>query len=353
MRENGNRKTKILHLLRSDSFSGAENVVCQIINLFRDDQVEMVYCSPDGEIIKSLQEHNITFRPLKRFCINEIRRVVKEYKPDIIHAHDISASVASALMIGNVRIISHMHVNHQNMRGMNLRTFLFLLCSMRFEHIYWVSRSAFSNYRFSKWISGKSSILYNIIDQDTIYKRVCQDPNTYDHDIIYIGRLTYQKNPQKLLRVLSMVIRDKPDTRVLIVGNGDLLEECRCLVVELGLDSNVTFLGFRDNPLKMLRDAKVMILTSRFEGTPMCALEAMALGVPVVSTPIDGLIDLVENGITGFLSDDEIEMAKLVLELISNSQKHIRFSNNSLKRFEILNNMKAYKKELKNIYFDS
>ena len=62
-------------------------------------------------------------------------------------------------------------------------------------------------------------------------------------------------------------------------------EETRAVCQSLGLQKNVQFLGFQSNPIKMVHDSKVMVLTSRWEGTPMCAMEAMAVGTPVVSTP--------------------------------------------------------------------
>lgn len=61
------------------------------------------------------------------------------------------------------------------------------------------------------------------------------------------------------------------------------------------------FGGFRKNPYKILKNSQVMIMTSRWEGLGMCALEAMALGVPVVSTPTGGLCEIIEDGKNGFL----------------------------------------------------
>lgn len=68
----------------------------------------------------------------------------------------------------------------------------------------------------------------------------------------------------------------------------------------LALENSVSFLGFQKKPLKMLQDAKCMLMTSRWEGLPMSALEAMALGVPLVCTPTDGLNALITEGETGF-----------------------------------------------------
>ena len=65
---------RVLHLLRSDSFSGAENVVCQIIGMIKDEpDFEMVYCSPDGQIRDALAERKIEFEPIKKFSVKEVR----------------------------------------------------------------------------------------------------------------------------------------------------------------------------------------------------------------------------------------------------------------------------------------
>ena len=66
------------------------------------------------------------------------------------------------------------------------------------------------------------------------------------------------------------------------MGDGDLARHIVELSKKLGIDKNVTFFGFRDNPIKILYCSKVMLMTSRYEGTPMSALEAQALGVPIV-----------------------------------------------------------------------
>lgn len=140
------------------------------------------------------------------------------------------------------------------------------------------------------------------------------DENTYDFDMIYLGRLTYQKDPQRLMRLSAALKARKPDIKVAVVGAGELEEETKALCRELDLQDNVHFLGFQSNPIKMVADSKAMILTSRWEGTPMCALEAMALGTPVVSTPSDGMKDLIENGVDGYLSDEDAVLAEDILK---------------------------------------
>lgn len=335
---------KILHLLQSDRFSGAENVVCQIINMFKDEpNIEMVYCSPDGQIREALKERNIRFVPLKNFSVGEIKRVLKEEKPDIIHAHDMRASFYAARVCENISLISHIHNNAFNSRGISPKSIAYMYAAMKAKHIFWVSQSSFKGYAFHKLFHKKSEVLYNIIDIDALYEKMRLDTKKYNFDITYIGRLTYPKNPQRLMRVFRLVKEKMPTVKIAVVGTGDLEKEIKELAKEYGLVDNVDFLGFQSNPSKILYDSKVMVMTSRWEGTPMCALEALALGVPIVSTPTDGMRDLIELDENGFLSEDDNVLAKKIVELVSDTNKQLESSKKARDFSVRYNNIQTYK----------
>lgn len=117
---------KVLHLLESPRFSGAENVVCQIILMLKD-EIEFVYCSRDGQIREALQERNIKFCPIKKLSVSEVKRVIKEEKPDLIHAHDMRASFYAALVCGRIPLISHIHNNNFDSRGLSVKSILYFL----------------------------------------------------------------------------------------------------------------------------------------------------------------------------------------------------------------------------------
>jgi glycosyltransferase involved in cell wall biosynthesis len=222
---------------------------------------------------------------------------------------------------------------------------------MRAKHILWVSQSTFGGYYFHRLLQKKSSVLYNVIDIRAVREKMQTDTNIYPYHIVYVGRLTYQKNPQRLINVLSRVVSCKPDVKVAIVGEGDLLEETQSLCKEIHLTDNIEFLGFMENPLKLVRDAKVMVMTSRFEGTPMCALEALALGTPIVSTPTDGLCELIENGKNGYLSEKDEALARHLLSLMDSPEKQHAFSAEAEHRSVIYNDLRAYREKLTEIYF--
>ena len=341
---------KVMHVLNSRIYSGAEKVVCQIIKSFRDD-VEMVYCSPDSDIVRQmLAEQNVTFLPMETMSTKELKRVIREQKPDLIHAHDMRASFFCALCCGRIPLVSHIHNNAYDARGLSPKTIAYLLAGFKAKHILWVSNSSFEGYAFHKLFAQKSSVLYNIIDTDAIFDKKARDENTYDYDMIYVGRLTFQKDPQRLMRLCARLKESKPDLKVAIVGTGELEAEAKQLCAELKITENVQFLGFQSNPIKMVHDSKAMILTSRWEGTPMCALEAMALGTPVVSTPSDGMTDLLDDGINGYLTDDDAVMAEKLLKIMSDDAHRSFLGENAKKKFAEINDAPKYKQAIYDCY---
>lgn len=334
---------RVLHLLSSNRYSGAENVVCQIVHMFRkDDCYEMIYCSPDGPIREALKERDVNFVPVKGTSVSEFRRVILELRPDIIHAHDMRASFLAALACGKIPLISHIHNNGFDSRALTLKVLLYSFAAYKARHIFWVSKSAYESFFFRTAFQKKSSVLQNIIDPRIVQKKADDSADQTAYDIVFIGRMSYPKNPQRLITVLEACVQKVPELRAAIIGSGELDEEIQNLVATNGLAENVRFLGFMSNPYGILKNSKVMLMTSRWEGTPMCALEAMALGVPVVSTPTDGLNDIIENGVNGFLSNDDRQLAKYCIDVVNDQRIQSSMSKAQLSRASEINNVTMY-----------
>lgn len=342
---------KVMHVLNSRIYSGAEKVVCQIIKGFAKEGVEMVYCSPESEIVaRMLKEQGVTYLTVESLTPANLKKVIEAEKPDLIHAHDMRASLVSALCCGKIPLISHIHNNAYDARGLSVKSVGYLYGGMKAKKIIWVSNSSYEGYLFHKLFAKKSLVLYNIIDTEQIFAKKAQDENTYDYDMIYVGRLTYQKDPQRLMRLCARLKESKPNLKVAIVGTGELEEEVKQLCCELGIENNVYFLGFQSNPIKMIHDSKALILTSRWEGTPMCALEAMALGTPIVSTPSDGMRDLIENGVNGYLTDDDAVMAENLLKIMNDPEHRKLLSENTVAKFGKINDAPKYQQTIADCY---
>lgn len=177
-----------------------------------------------------------------------------------------------------------------------------------------------------------------------------KDKNEYHYDVAYVGRITYQKNPEKLVDVFKILYEMNPQIKVAVVGTGDKFEEFVNLIEKNGLNENIEILGFMDNPLKLLYSSKVMVMTSRYEGLPMTVLEAMALGVPIVSTPVDGLKEIVFNGENGFLVNDTREIAVRLNEIIQDENMRSDMSNRSIEIFDNMMNIEKYRNIISGVY---
>ncbi|VWL92300.1 GalNAc-alpha-(1-_4)-GalNAc-alpha-(1-_3)-diNAcBac-PP-undecaprenol alpha-1,4-N-acetyl-D-galactosaminyltransferase [Collinsella intestinalis] len=134
------------------------------------------------------------------------------------------------------------------------------------------------------------------------------------------GRLTAQKNYPMMLRVFERVHKVFPEYRLEIYGKGDLLDELRQLADSLGVLQSVDFMGFRKDAVQMISTASANLMTSDWEGLSNSLIEALAMGVPTVSTRCagGGAEAVIEDGVNGFLVDcgDVDAMSARVLSIL-------------------------------------
>jgi glycosyltransferase involved in cell wall biosynthesis len=134
-----------------------------------------------------------------------------------------------------------------------------------------------------------------------------------------VGRLAPEKDQAFLIDALGPLLRE--DRRLVIVGDGLEREALRAQVARSPGGRFVHLLGSRDDVQRTLASFDAFALTSRTEGLPLVLLEAMAAGLPVVSTAVGGVPDLVDHGVTGLLCPrgDHVELARLVASLASDA----------------------------------
>jgi len=138
-----------------------------------------------------------------------------------------------------------------------------------------------------------------------------------------VARLVPIKNHRLFLRAAQVVAEAVPQTRFLVVGDGELREELEAYVRDLGLDGSVLFTGWRRDLPRVYADLDVVALTSINEGTPVSLIEALAAGVPVVATAVGGVPDVVADGETGYLVEagDVKGLAEAIIELLRSPEK--------------------------------
>ena len=134
-----------------------------------------------------------------------------------------------------------------------------------------------------------------------------------------VARLSPEKDHKTLLEAFSLVSKKVPSVKLVIAGDGILMEELEIETKELGMEDNVIFLGLRKDVPELLSTFDLFVLSSIREGIPLTILEAMAAGLPVVGTNVGGIGEVVMDGETGFVvpSRDPIALADAIVKILS------------------------------------
>jgi 1,2-diacylglycerol 3-alpha-glucosyltransferase len=148
--------------------------------------------------------------------------------------------------------------------------------------------------------------------------------------LVHVGRIAHEKNIDFLFRVFAAVLRSKPEAIFIVAGEGPALNACKSYVRTLGLAERVRFVGYLARERELLdcyRAGDLFVFSSRTETQGLVLLEAMALGVPVVSTAHMGTADIVnpQRG-ARVAPDDEEQFARIVVELLNDPSRRATMS---------------------------
>jgi glycosyltransferase involved in cell wall biosynthesis len=261
--------------------------------------------------------------------LRQLNALFRQYRPTVVHTHIIGLNYAYPLML-RYRTPARVHTVHSfAQREVGVRVGA------------WVRMLAF-RYRLGGVVpvavadEVRASIqqLYGYPDPPLIPNGVPTDEYAPDPDrraqwrqvhgiephatvLTHVGRFAPPKNHALLVEAFARVRTDAP-LCLLLVGGGELENAVREQVSALGLQERVRFLGVRADVADILRASDVFVLSSRVEGNPLSVMEAMAAGLPVVSTAVGGVPELVREGETGLLvpSEDAGALAQAMQALV-------------------------------------
>jgi 1,2-diacylglycerol 3-alpha-glucosyltransferase len=148
--------------------------------------------------------------------------------------------------------------------------------------------------------------------------------------LVHVGRIAHEKNIEFLFRMFDRVVRSKPGAVFIVAGEGPALASCKAYVRSVGIAQHVRFVGYLSRERELLdcyRAGDLFVFSSRTETQGLVLLEAMALGVPVVSTAHMGTADIMnpQRG-ARVAPDDEAEFANIVLQLLEDAPRRAAMS---------------------------
>jgi N-acetyl-alpha-D-glucosaminyl L-malate synthase BshA len=191
-----------------------------------------------------------------------------------------------------------------------------------------------TNYNIQKEIE----VIYNFIDIDKFKPNKSVEFRKHiaannEKILVHTSNFRVVKRVIDTIKILDKVKKEIP-AKLLLVGDGPDRSECERLTRELNLQKDVIFLGKQDGLTEILNAADLFLMPSQSESFGLSALEAMACGIPVVSSSVGGLPELNIHNETGYIAEigDTERMAKYAIELFTNEKRYNSFSKNARDR---------------------
>jgi glycosyltransferase involved in cell wall biosynthesis len=216
----------------------------------------------------------------------------------------------------------------------------------RFNHLIAVSHATKNEMVAAGIPPALVSVIHNAIDTDTWSPRHATAALREELGLEqagpvlgYVGRIMPEKDLETWLRAAALVAQQYPATRFVLVGegrDGDTLGQLQRLATELGIAEQVHFPGYRAHLLPVYGSFDLFVLSSRREGLPNSILEAMAVGLPVVTTDVAGTSELVLHGHTGYVvpQGDVDRLAHAMVTLVADKQLRQRMGQAGRERIE-------------------
>ncbi len=240
---------------------------------------------------------------IERFCIT-VRHLAEAHEVDLVHAHDWMTFPAAFEFqrVTGVPVFLHVHATEYDRSGENLNHEVFRIEREGFRkatHIFAVSRYTAGMIERLYGISkNKITVVYNAPEENAKLPLFSTEAERKPQ-VIFLGRLTFQKGPDHFLRAAALVCEANRDAQFVFCGTGDLLDQLREQAHRLGIEDRVHFAGFM-NPSEVdeiLLRSRVLVMPSVSEPFGLVALEAIRCGIPVILSKQSGVREVLNRAL--------------------------------------------------------
>jgi len=295
---------------------GAEKAIVQLVTrLDRSTWDPIVWClSGQGALVDELADADIPVTCLGAAGMRDahmvwtLSRHLRRRRPALLQTFLFHANIAGRVagrLAGVPHIVSGIRVAERRSRT---RLWLDRLTQRLVDRHVCVSRGVAEFSIAAGLYSERVAVIPNGVDGERFINATAADLSEFgippgSRTVIWVGRLDAQKMPLTLLDAAEIIMQTgDAQTHFLIVGAGSMQAELETAVRQRSLSERVHVAGWRKDIAELMKAADCLALTSAWEGMPNVILEAMAAGLPVVSTEVEGVRELIEHGETGLLT---------------------------------------------------
>jgi glycosyltransferase involved in cell wall biosynthesis len=341
MNRNEKNSQRVMYLITSLDYGGAE---VQVMNLAtkikKANAVSIVsLIPPNDNFLKKYNQSNISIASLNmargKISIKSLHKAIKHiqhFKPSILHCHMVHANILGRvvkILYPHLKLISTAHnINEGGQVLMSLYKITNHLSSLNTN----VSKRATNRYLHEKiFPMYKTLFIPNgheeniLIDKLEIKKEFSLDQSTFIW--LAVGRFEIQKDYPNMILACKHVLSHYHQKQfcVLIAGEGNLKDPIAIMVKQEGLEDSIKILGNRTDIPRLMMGADAFILSSEWEGLPMVLIEACSARLPIVSTRVGGVDEIVSDGINGFTCapGDYVSLGERMVKMMISPQKKI------------------------------
>jgi glycosyltransferase involved in cell wall biosynthesis len=348
----------VCHVVHSLGVGGAEVLVADMIRSLSDRFDCVVACLDDiGSIGESLIAEGVPLKLLNREpgidwkCGRRLAAWCDEHNVGVMHVHQCTPmfqAMLSRLPGKRVPLLLTEHGRHHPDAPSRKRAIVHKLLLGKRDRLVAVGEATRQALIANEGLpADRVEVIYNGVDLQQfaevapeIRSEVRTELGLNDDDwvITLVARLDAIKDHPTAIRTLQRVRESVPTAKLLIVGDGPEREKIETIIREADLGDCVLMLGTRRDVPRILRASDTFLMSSIGEGIPLTIIEAMAAGVPVVSTSVGGIPEMVSTGETGFLNEsgDADGLATSILKLANDTQQRTRIIEAAkLRAFEV------------------
>lgn len=342
---------KLIFFTASLGLGGAERVISVLSNNLVDnfDEVEIVlfydrpiFYSIDKRVkiisIESKTKSQNVFKNIKY-----LRSYLKISNPSVFVSFMAPFNIIALLSLPIQRtfpvIISDRSDPRFDLKSAFRRLLRKILYALFADHL--VLQTENNKQYYPKIVRNKSSVIYNPISIKDSQIGIALNENK-EKVIVSVGRFHPAKNHFLLINSYNRILQKYPEYKLIIYGDGDLRPQLESYIQQLGLERKVLLPGNVNNIPDTIKPAEIFVLSSDYEGMSNSLIEAMCLGLPVVSTKVNGAVDLIKDKVNGLLVDcgNEPQMISAIESLIENENLRNVISHNAVNIANDLNEKK-------------
>ena len=321
---------RVLFFIHDLGGGGAEKVLVNLANNMDKSRFNVtVQTMFDNGVNRYILKDNITYKYIFKRVFRGNQHILKMFSPKFLYnmmvnnEYDVVVSymqgattrIVSGCNNNNVVLINWIHNEmSKNMLAHSYRSYNeFVQLYNKFDATIFVAETAREIFELETDLRGNNIVRYNTVESEQIIEKseeLIEDTSYNENliNLITVGNLSNQKGYDRLLRIIDKLVLEAYQIHLYILGKG-ILEKALKKYVELqGLSKHVTFLGYKDNPYKYVKNADLFVCSSYHEGYSTVVTESLIVGTPVLTTLCSGMREMLgSNNEYGIIVDNNEE----------------------------------------------